>query len=85
MIKQGPGILWDLVTIGYVTWYSGGFSWWHDFRSPELSSALRWREVKNFSLNHFDQVTAASAIFYGCAWWMATATSDQVVISDISA
>ena len=40
---------------------------------------------EDFSLDHFDRVTAASTIFYGCAWWIATVTSDQVVISDISA
>lgn len=68
-----------LLAIGYITWLCGGLAWWPDWNSPQLAD-LEWPKVKLFSLNPFDRVTAASAIFTACLWWICTATSDQVMI-----
>jgi Na+/proline symporter len=71
LILLGGGLL----AIGLITGKCGGFSWWPDWGSPELA-ALQWKEVKVFSLNPFDRVTAVSAIFGACFFWISTATSD---------
>ena len=74
VILLGGGIL----AIGFVTWQSGGFGWWPDWSN--VSEAMSWKEVKVWSLNPFDRVTVASAVFASCFFWISAATSDQVMI-----
>lgn len=68
------------LTIIVITVQCGGVSgWWPDWSSQALQD-LQWREVKLFSVNPFDRLTAFSIFVYSSAFWICTATCDQVVI-----
>ena len=68
-----------VLTVGFITWKCDGLSWWPDF--GEISTKLKWEKPEFITFSPFAQrITVASAIFNGCFFWIATATSDQVMI-----
>lgn len=69
-----------VLTILYIAYRCGGLvAWWPDWNSPALKE-LNWPTPEFFSFDPSVRLSVVSVVIYGCAYWIMTATGDQVVI-----
>ena len=77
-----------VLIVGYVMFKAHSFTgWWPDLGSPEAKTFLHWPSVPLYPTSitrafadQSQRITIIGIIVYYVAWWIATASSDQMAI-----